>query len=479
MKLFLHSLKLCCASIAMMLLSVCSTHAQNNDTLLFDVSINKDSYDLDTVVIGNYNWALSQALVFFPKNANEMAFGANALRMRKRAAEPGYMLMTEDKPYGLGTLSFYACRSNFANDRTGNAPIIAAEYSTDGGNNWTSAGTNIDLSGINALTKYEFPNLNISGNVRIKISVVGGDNDRRFNIDSLVFTSFGAPASCAAVTNLDTMNADIAAGTIQIGFTSTASEFEVKLINNTTPGTTIISPNPTTSPVAITGLSIGNNYTVQVRAICGAADTSALTSHTFDFGGASSTCEAPANLVVTNSGNGTISFSWDAPSTPPAVGYVYAVLPTGTTPIQDNFILNFGATSVSELDKTTEVPPVPFQLNESYDVYVVAVCAISPITRSSELKETIVVNSVGLNETAKTSVRVYPNPTTDIVIVNLENLQGEMVQITLMDLTGKQLFSQKSTTSLIDLSLKDMANGLYLIKIESPSMSKTMKLIKK
>lgn len=478
MKLFLHSLRNFC-TLALTLISIEFMHSQNNDTLLFDVTINKSSYNLDTVVIGNYNWALSQALVFFPKNANEVAFGANALRMRKTASDPGYIAMVDDKPYGLGTLSFYACRSNFTNDRTGNAPIIAAEYSTDGGNTWISAGANINLSGVDVLTKYEFPNLNVSGNVRIKISVVGGDNDKRLNIDSLVFTSFGAPASCAAVSGLDTLNTDLTAGTVQIAFTSAAPAFEVKVTNVTTSNTTLINPNPTASPVTISGLMVGNDYSIEVRAICGAGDTSSVSTKTFSFAGADPSCEAPSNLVVTNSGNGTISFSWDAPSTPPAVGYVYAVLPTGTTPTQDNFTLNFSNTSVDNLDKTTEVPPVPFQLNESYDVYVVAVCAISPITRSNELKETIVVNSVGMDEVSKTSVKVYPNPTTDILTVNLENLNGEAAQITLMDLTGKQLFSQKTQNSVIDFSLANVVNGVYLLKIESPSITKTVKLIKK
>src|SRR5690606_40603224 len=87
---------------------------------------------------------------------------------------------------------------------------------------------------------------------------------------------------CAVVTGLDTTNADFAAGTIDVVFTSTATEFEVVLVNTTT-SVADTAAAPATTPVTFTGLVDGETYAAHVRAICGAGDTSAVVSENFLF----------------------------------------------------------------------------------------------------------------------------------------------------------------------------------------------------
>src|SRR5690554_2083012 len=87
------------------LISTFSLKAQVDDTLVFDANINKDAYILNTVKIGNYNWALNQAMQPNPADANDMRFETNSIRMKRVNGDDGYMEMTEDKPYGLGGIS--------------------------------------------------------------------------------------------------------------------------------------------------------------------------------------------------------------------------------------------------------------------------------------------------------------------------------------------------------------------------------------
>lgn len=63
-------------------------------------------------------------------------------------------------------------------------------------------------------------------------------------------------------------------------WTSDATEFDVKYRIGDGAWTTV-TPNPTTTSASLTGLQSATNYEVQVRAICGAADTSEAVSGTF------------------------------------------------------------------------------------------------------------------------------------------------------------------------------------------------------
>src|SRR5690606_32675461 len=136
-------------------------------------------------------------------------------------------------------------------------------------------------------------------NYTISIYAICGAGDTSATAATVTF-DFGTAAVCAVVTGLDTVNADFAAGTIDVVFTSTATEFEVILVNTTT-SVADTAAAPATSPVTFTGLVDGETYAVHVRAICGAGDTSVVVSDTFLFEApAPVTCDPVTNLVATN-----------------------------------------------------------------------------------------------------------------------------------------------------------------------------------
>lgn len=176
-----------------------------DDTLDFDANISKSSYTLDTVTIGNYDWALLQCLQPSTIDSRDLHFGANSIRMRistSTVPDTGYIAMVQDKPTGLGSVSLYAGRANFSGDRTGNSPSFTLDYSTDQGATWIQVDT-VDLNGVDSLAKYTFDNINISGNVRIRLKIITGDGGKRINIDSLIFTGYqNQTNTCAGPTNL-------------------------------------------------------------------------------------------------------------------------------------------------------------------------------------------------------------------------------------------------------------------------------------
>ena len=78
-------------------------------------------------------------------------------------------------------------------------------------------------------------------------------------------------------------------------------------------------------------------------------------------------------------------------------------------------------------------------------------------------------NSV--NEVEAATMSVFPNPATDMLYVNAENLKD----VEIFDMTGRSVMT--STMNVVDLS--DMSAGVYFVTVRSENASKTTKLIVK
>lgn len=157
----------------------------------------KTSYAAGNVTLSGKSWNLDNVLIGTADN--DMKNGERSGRFRHQDDLAATMTMLEDKANGLGTLSFYYARSNFANDRQPVAPVLVVEYSTDQGNSWTQIGADIDLDGIDNLTLFS-QTVNVEGNVRIRFRTISGSDGRRFNVDDILLTDHGDEESVAMPT---------------------------------------------------------------------------------------------------------------------------------------------------------------------------------------------------------------------------------------------------------------------------------------
>ena len=76
---------------------------------------------------------------------------------------------------------------------------------------------------------------------------------------------------------------------------------------------------------------------------------------------------------------------------------------------------------------------------------------------------------------------VYPNPTTGIVHLTINNLQGKKVELSVLNVIGSVLYHE-TVTELNDkysrtLDLSKFANGLYYVRLESDNTSQMCKLV--
>jgi len=74
------------------------------------------------------------------------------------------------------------------------------------------------------------------------------------------------------------------------------------------------------------------------------------------------------------------------------------------------------------------------------------------------------------------NIRVFPNPASDVV--NVSNPDQSEVELVLMDLNGKVIYRENHRSANMTINLGDLAEGVYLLKVNSKGSSETIKLIK-
>ena len=76
-----------------------------------------------------------------------------------------------------------------------------------------------------------------------------------------------------------------------------------------------------------------------------------------------------------------------------------------------------------------------------------------------------------VDEVEAATLSVYPNPATEVLYVNAENLKS----VDIFDMTGRNIFT--TTLSVIDLS--DVEAGIYFVTVRTENAAKTIKLVVK
>lgn len=208
----------------------------------------------------------------------------------------------------------------------------------------------------------------------------------------------------------------------------------------------------------------------------GGSDTSANPNHVFGFDGTYNVC-----LFVENVCGDTLtvcdSISFCAPLTAgishvangTSVDYSDA---SGGNPV--NWFWDFG-------DGSTSTQPNPnhvyFNSNQTYTVTLIVtnLCGISDTTTAT------VQVMVGLENELATALSVYPNPSAGVFRVSLGDLWTERVQVKVLDLAGREVFSQLWTqggqfNGLVDLGA--LSNGSYLLVVEADGQRGFRRIVK-
>jgi len=161
-------------------------------TLDFETAGAKSYASTDPITVDNIDWIMPGVyLGNMITPPGDFFNDLKAARMRlsnNSSGDPGYMMMTNDLPSGIGELSFNTAM--YGSESGGRLVVL---YSTDQGANWTMAGDTIDVPA-NASPLAVSRIINTGGAIRISINKAETSN-ARINVDDIVMTSFGVQTS--------------------------------------------------------------------------------------------------------------------------------------------------------------------------------------------------------------------------------------------------------------------------------------------
>jgi len=90
-------------------------------------------------------------------------------------------------------------------------------------------------------------------------------------------------------------------------------------------------------------------------------------------------------------------------------------------------------------------------------------------------------NWLGVNEQSvskKEEITIYPNPCTNKLNVQFNNVPNEYTTISILDITGKTIMQTQTTENEFTFNTGKLAKGLYLVKVETASTVALQKVTK-
>lgn len=124
-------------------------------------------------------------------------------------------------------------------------------------------------------------------------------------------------------------------------------------------------------------------------------------------------------------------------------------------------------------NSTVTSPSHTYSGNGNYNVTLYAYsddsCSVDSVTK------VVQVLSAGIDGVEPSvGVRIYPNPTKDIITVNVNGLNLNELKLQLFDITGKELLFKKGN---LTLDLTEYPKGVYHLKLSGP-LNETYQIIK-
>jgi len=85
---------------------------------------------------------------------------------------------------------------------------------------------------------------------------------------------------------------------------------------------------------------------------------------------------------------------------------------------------------------------------------------------------------VGIDDMFLSTVNIYPNPTTGLITIEIEETTSESVSLTIQSINGKTLMSKQINQRKTVLDVSDIPNGIYFITIVDKDQIGRFKMIK-
>ena len=73
-----------------------------------------------------------------------------------------------------------------------------------------------------------------------------------------------------------------------------------------------------------------------------------------------------------------------------------------------------------------------------------------------------------------TKFSIYPNPSSDVMNINIPTLTDEGLKLEVYDILGKKVYSQQLSELSSNINIAKWNSGLYLVRLSSPNQDITL-----
>ncbi|ASS50812.1 MAG: hypothetical protein A3D31_14775 [Candidatus Fluviicola riflensis] len=137
---------------------------------------------------------------------------------------------------------------------------------------------------------------------------------------------------------------------------------------------------------------------------------------------------------------------------------------------------NAGATSYQWVDCATQTP-IAGETNASFTATANGDYAVMIDNGPcSYMSECTTISNIGIEENGVVLVTAYPNPvSTKLTVVNAD---AKALTLRLLDYAGKEISSRVSSEEEITIDMKNLATGMYILKVSNNGSEQTIKVIR-
>jgi hypothetical protein len=83
----------------------------------------------------------------------------------------------------------------------------------------------------------------------------------------------------------------------------------------------------------------------------------------------------------------------------------------------------------------------------------------------------------GIDENMQQQVRIFPNPTKDVISIEFETATDNTVNVSIFNAQGRTVMEETITNGNTALDVSNLQKGIYIVRLSAPSLNKTVKLV--
>ncbi|MGN6569653.1 MAG: T9SS type A sorting domain-containing protein [Flavipsychrobacter sp.] len=229
------------------------------------------------------------------------------------------------------------------------------------------------------------------------------------------------------------------------------------------------SADPTIAGITTTGTSLtlfplaaGTTYYFHIRSVCGAGSTSNWLSESF-----TTTCDSLTKVNISETSETTANVNWNVfKNCEYSFNYAVDTVPVPPTdPLSWHYARGLSTTITGLTPNTTYFVFIRDSCGGTFGQWVGNHFQTQPL-------------GVQSLKSGQAQITIYPNPATNVIVVNSQKASGRSGAAMLTDVYGKtiKMIKLNGDKQLIDIN--GLPSGIYFVRYADEATSQTIKLIK-